>query len=93
MPISGVQVERGADEMNRHPVFFVCDVCSKFMSYADVAKGVCYTPYGNQSHLEPPNAEYIHRGCWNGLDDKRKNLIFSIAWMISEKRPAEKQPS
>ena len=55
---------------------FKCHECGKFMSN----DGICYTPYGNSTMIEPPDEEYICKKCWNGMSNERKELIYRISW-------------
>jgi hypothetical protein len=58
-----------------------CSLCNRFMSWADVAAGYSWTPYGGYLDLEPPDDEYAHAGCWESACEKSRELIARTAWL------------
>jgi hypothetical protein len=49
------------------------------MSYKE--QKYIWTPYGNRWELYQPPDEYMHKECYEKLNDKRKKLIDETAWI------------
>lgn len=64
--------------MNANPI---CHLCGRFMSWADVAAGVSWTPYGGYLDLEPPDEEFAHAACWDAATPETRELVDSTAWI------------
>ena len=57
-----------------------CDICSRFISYADLRLAVSWQPYGSYEDDTPPPEEFAHRGCWDKASDSLKLTIEAIAY-------------
>lgn len=58
-----------------------CDICNLFMSWADVRKGVSWTPYAHGFQYEVPDEEFAHRRCWKAATESTRALIRRVAWI------------
>ncbi len=60
---------------NHHPMN--CNYCGKFVSYRNQ---VCYTPYGSNTALEPPDEEFICLKCWDDMKARGVKPVL-VAWI------------
>ena len=58
-----------------------CNICNLFMSWADVKRGVAWTPFGGRLDDELPDEEFAHRKCWKNAEERTRSLIRRFAWI------------